>query len=62
MKRELSWKKLLPSPQTLSFVGLMLLCLLMFAGRVGLLTLALSLVDGRAQPLIRYPQEDVLVG
>lgn len=34
----------------------------MFAGRVGLLTLALSLVDGRAQPLIRYPQEDVLVG
>ena len=39
-----------------------LLCLLMFAGRVGLLTLALSLVDGRAQPLIRYPQEDVLVG
>lgn len=30
MKRELNWKRLLPSPQTLSFVGLMLLCLAVF--------------------------------
>lgn len=41
MKRELSWKKLLPSPQTLSFVGLMLLCLLVF----GLLKPAYATLD-----------------
>ncbi|MEG1523916.1 MAG: potassium transporter TrkG [Clostridia bacterium] len=40
-----------------------ILILMMFVGRVGLLTLALSLTDGaRPEALLHYPQEDVLIG
>ena len=41
-----------------------ILILLMYAGRVGLLTVAMSLVDStsKKEPVLHYPQEDILIG
>ena len=41
-----------------------ILILLMYAGRVGLITVALSLVEStsRKEPVLHYPQEDILIG
>ena len=41
MKRKFMWKKLLPTPQTMSFIGLMLICLAAF----GLLKPAYATAD-----------------
>jgi trk system potassium uptake protein TrkH len=45
-----------------STAGQLLITLLMFAGRLGPLTLAIALARGRAQPAFRYPEGKVLVG
>ncbi len=47
-----------------SSVTRVILILLMYAGRVGLVTVALSLVESttRKEPVLHYPQEDVLIG
>ena len=41
-----------------------MLILLMYAGRVGLITVAVSLVEStsRKEPVLHYPQEDILIG
>ena len=41
-----------------------ILILLMYAGRVGLITVAVSLVEStsRKEPVLHYPQEDILIG
>lgn len=41
-----------------------MLILLMYAGRVGLVTVAVSLVESttRKEPVLHYPQEDILIG
>jgi len=41
-----------------------ILILLMYAGRVGLLTVAMSLVEStsKKEPVLHYPQEDILIG
>jgi len=44
-----------------SDVGKLILCLTMFIGRVGLLTLLLSMTKQRKTKL-RYPQEDIMIG
>jgi len=38
------------------------LCVLMFTGRVGMLTLALSLTGGKSSAPIRYPATEIMVG
>ena len=47
-----------------SSVTRVILILLMYAGRVGLITVALSLVErtSRKEPVLHYPQEDILIG
>lgn len=47
-----------------SNVTRVLLILLMYAGRVGLITVAMSLVESttRKEPVLHYPQEDILIG
>ena len=47
-----------------SSVTRIILILLMYAGRVGLVTVALSLVEStsRKEPVLHYPQEDILSG
>ncbi len=47
-----------------SAVTRVILILLMYAGRVGLITVALSLVEStsRKEPVLHYPQEDILIG
>lgn len=47
-----------------SSVTRIILILLMYAGRVGLVTVALSLVEStsRKEPVLHYPQEDILIG
>ena len=46
-----------------SSVTRVILILLMYAGRVGLLTVAVALVEGTAKEVVlHYPQEDVLIG
>lgn len=46
-----------------SNVTRVILILLMYAGRVGLLTVAMSLVEGTAKEVVlHYPQEEVLIG
>jgi len=40
-----------------------ILILLMYAGRVGLLTVAMSLIEGTTkEPVLHYPQEDIQIG
>jgi trk system potassium uptake protein len=46
----------------LSSAARAMLVLLMLAGRVGLLTVALALVEEGPVPHLRYPSEDVVVG
>ena len=47
-----------------SNVTRVILILLMYAGRVGLITVAVSLVESttRKEPVLHYPQEDILIG
>ena len=47
-----------------SSVTRIILILLMYAGRVGLVTVALLLVEStsRKEPVLHYPQEDILIG
>ncbi len=47
-----------------SSVTRVILILLMYAGRVGLVTVAVSLVESttRKEPVLHYPQEDILIG
>jgi trk system potassium uptake protein TrkH len=46
-----------------SSVTRILLILLMYAGRVGLVTVAMSLVDGTTKEVVlHYPQEEILIG
>ena len=47
-----------------SSVTRVILILLMYAGRVGLITVAVSLVESTAikEPVLHYPQEDILIG
>jgi trk system potassium uptake protein TrkH len=47
---------------TLSVVGKLSLVLIMLAGRVGPLTLALALAQRRDKPLYDYPEERVIIG
>jgi trk system potassium uptake protein TrkH len=47
---------------TLSVAGKLALILIMLAGRVGPLTLALALAQRRVQPLYDYPEERVVIG
>jgi len=43
-------------------VGKLLIAVMMFAGRLGPLTLAVALAGGYAKPRIRYPEGKVLIG
>jgi trk system potassium uptake protein TrkH len=43
-------------------VGQLLLCVLMFAGRIGPLTVAFALAGRAAPPRVRYPEGRVLIG
>jgi trk system potassium uptake protein TrkH len=45
-----------------SDTGRVLICVLMFAGRLGPLTLAFALAGRQRQPRVRYPEERVLIG
>ena len=47
-----------------SSVTRVILILLMYGGRVGLITVAMSLVESttRREPVLHYPQEDILIG
>ena len=47
-----------------SNVTRVLLILLMYAGRVGIITVAASLVESttRKEAVLHYPQEDILIG
>jgi trk system potassium uptake protein TrkH len=47
---------------TLSVAGKLSLVLIMLAGRVGPLTLALALAQRRDKPLYDYPEERVIIG
>lgn len=46
----------------LSIIGRLLITLTMFCGRIGPLTLALALGEGRGRSLFRYPEEKIMVG
>ncbi|MEA4914190.1 MAG: potassium transporter TrkG [Christensenella sp.] len=50
--------------QATTHVTRVILILLMYAGRVGLLTVAMSLVEStsKKEPVLHYPQEDILIG
>lgn len=45
-----------------SFVTQIILCILMYTGRVGILTLALAFGGKEVSSKIRYPEEDMMVG
>jgi trk system potassium uptake protein TrkH len=45
-----------------STFGQLLICVLMFMGRIGPLTLAFALAGRRQPPSVRYPEERVLIG
>ncbi|HUF46754.1 MAG TPA: potassium transporter TrkG [Vicinamibacterales bacterium] len=45
-----------------SAFGQVLICVLMFTGRIGPLTLAFALAGRRQPPRVRYPEERVLIG
>lgn len=46
-----------------STVTRVILILLMYAGRIGLITVAVSLVESTVrEPVLHYPQEDILIG
>ena len=47
-----------------SNVTRVILIMLMYAGRVGLITVAVSLVEStaRKEPVLHYPQEEILIG
>jgi trk system potassium uptake protein TrkH len=47
---------------TLSAAGQVILILTMYAGRVGLMTLAFGLTRRQRPPLVRYPEERVYIG
>jgi len=47
---------------TLSNIGQILIILTMFAGRLGPLTLAYALAQGRRKSIIRHPAEKILIG
>jgi len=47
---------------SLTAVGKVVVLLVVFAGRVGPLTLLLALAQGRREPRVRYPEEVVIVG
>lgn len=47
----------------MSPVSRVILCIMMYVGRVGLLTLALSLTESmKTDALVHYPQEDIMIG
>lgn len=46
----------------LSTIGQVIIIILMFLGRVGLLTFALSVVEREPEANIKYPAEDVIIG
>ncbi len=46
----------------LSTPGKLIVTVLMFVGRIGLLTFLLAFVQRKDRPSVRYPREDVLVG
>ncbi|WP_139085092.1 TrkH family potassium uptake protein [Bacillus sp. FJAT-27264] len=46
----------------LSLVGKLLICLTMFAGRLGLLTLAYALGPKQGKPLYQYPEGKMIIG
>jgi trk system potassium uptake protein TrkH len=46
----------------LSEPGRLIIVLLMFVGRVGLLTLALAVAEVPVEQVRRYPREDVVIG
>lgn len=48
--------------QACGFGSRICLIAMMFMGRVGLLTLALSLTGGQSEAPLRYPEEDILIG
>ncbi|MBR5410795.1 MAG: Trk family potassium uptake protein [Clostridia bacterium] len=43
-------------------IGLVLIMLLMFCGRVGSVTLASALLEKRVRPKVQYPKEDINIG
>ena len=45
-----------------SVIGKLLICVLMFVGRVGPLTLAVAVAHRRSQDSIRYPEGKILIG
>ena len=47
---------------TLSHLGRILIILTMFAGRLGPLTLAYALAQGRQKSVVRHPVEKILIG
>jgi trk system potassium uptake protein TrkH len=47
---------------TLSAIGQVILIITMYAGRVGLMTLAFGLTRRRRPPLVRYPEERIYIG
>lgn len=47
---------------SLTIIGKILLAITMYSGRVGLLTIALSLAKKSSTNLIRYPEDKILVG
>jgi trk system potassium uptake protein TrkH len=46
----------------LSVIGKILICLTMFAGRLGLLTLAYALGPKQGKPLYKYPEGKIIIG
>ncbi|MNI92781.1 Ktr system potassium uptake protein B [compost metagenome] len=46
----------------LSETGKLLLCLTMFAGRLGLLTLAYAIGPKQGKPLYKYPEGKMIIG
>ncbi|WP_229522456.1 TrkH family potassium uptake protein [Paenibacillus monticola] len=46
----------------LSLIGKILICLTMFAGRLGLLTLAYALGPKQGKPLYKYPEGKIIIG
>ncbi|MCD6358536.1 MAG: TrkH family potassium uptake protein, partial [Dehalococcoidia bacterium] len=47
---------------SLSVAGRVIIAIMMFAGRLGTLTIALSLVQSQLTALYRYPEETVRIG
>ena len=47
---------------SLSIAGKIIIIITMFTGRIGPLSLALSLIQKREPEMIRYPEEKIMVG